>query len=258
MHATDVPISDTVFFAAQTLAIWLRAVEGLQVWNGQIVIRRQVLTENHGNPTRTREPFLKAPWPVTVLVFTLLVVFTGQSLFPQEQILPRWAFSGANLRAGRWDTAFTAILLHGSWAHVLMNCGGALAFATPVVRTFGTRARGLVGFVAFFLISGALANLAHLALDTQGTTLLVGASGAISAMMGASASVVGGGGRPGPILSPPVLSLGGGWLAVNLLIAVLGFAPGFAGVAVAWDVHIAGFVIGVLLIGPLVRLFTPR
>ena len=32
----------------------------------------------------------------------------------------------------------------------------------------------------------------------------------------------------------------------------------FAGVAVAWDVHIAGFVIGVLLIGPLVRLFAPR
>lgn len=195
---------------------------------------------------------------MTVLVAVLLLIFAGQSLLPQEQILPRWAFSGANLKAGHWDSAITAIFLHGSWAHVLMNCGGVLAFATPVVRTFGTRAWGLAGFLAFFLISGALANLAHLALDPEGTTLLVGASGAISAMMGASARIVGGRGQPGPVLSPPVLSLGGGWLAVNLLIAVLGFAPGFAGVAVAWDVHIAGFVIGVLLIGPLVRLFAPR
>lgn len=195
---------------------------------------------------------------MTVLVVALLVIFAGQSLVPQEQILPRWAFSGGNLRAGHWDSAVSAIFLHGSWAHVLMNCGGALAFATPVARTFGLRAGGLAGFIIFFVVSGALANLAHLALDPEGTTLLVGASGAISAMMGASACIVGGRGRPGSILSPPVLGLGGGWLAVNLLIAVLGFAPGFAGVAVAWDVHIAGFVIGVLLIGPLVRLFAPR
>jgi len=216
------------------------------------------LTENHENSARSAQPFLKAPWPVTVLVVTLVVAYAVQSVLPQEQILPRWAFSGANLRAGHWEVSLSAIFLHGSWAHVLMNAGGALAFATPVARCFGPTARGVAGFFIFYLVCGALANLAHLAIDPSGTSLLVGASGAISAMMGASASIVGGRGRPGSIFSPPVLSLGGGWLVVNLLIAVLGFAPGFGGVAVAWDVHLAGFVIGVLLVGPAVRLFAPR
>jgi len=191
-------------------------------------------------------------------VVTLVVAYAVQSVLPQEQILPRWAFSGANLRAGHWEVSLSAIFLHGSWAHVLMNAGGALAFATPVARCFGPTARGVAGFFIFYLVCGALANLAHLAIDPAGTSLLVGASGAISAMMGASASIVGGRGRPGSIFSHPVLSLGGGWLVVNLMIAVLGFAPGFGGVAVAWDVHLAGFVIGVLLVGPVVWLFAPR
>ena len=216
------------------------------------------MTENLGNSPRSGEPFLRAPWPVTVLVVTLLVAYAVQSILPQEQILPRWAFSAASLRAGHWEVTLTAIFLHGSWTHVLMNAGGALAFATPVARCFGLTARGVGGFVVFYLLCGALANLVHVALDPAGNGLLVGASGAISAMMGASACIVGGKGRPGPVFSPPVLSLGGGWLAVNLLVAVLGFAPGFGGVAIAWDVHLAGFVIGVLLIGPLVRLFAPR
>ncbi len=216
------------------------------------------MSENHELPARSAQPFLKAPWPVTALVGALLVAYGLQSLLPQEQILPRWAFSGASLRAGHWEVTLSAIFLHGSWAHVLMNAGGALAFATPVARCFGPAGRGVAGFFVFYLLCGALANLAHLAIDPEGTSLLVGASGAISAMMGASACIVGGRGRPGSIFSPPVLSLGGGWLAVNLLVAVLGLAPGLGGGAIAWDVHLAGFVIGVLLIGPLVRLFAPR
>ena len=79
-----------------------------------------------------------------------------------------------------------------------------------------------------------------------GTALVVGASGAVSGLMGAAARLIGGGGRPGPIFSRPVLGMGGGWLAINLLIAVFGgsFLPGAGSAGVAWEAHIAGFVAG--------------
>ena len=63
-------------------------------------------------------------------------------------------------------------------------------------------------------------------------------------------------GRPevGPIFSPIVLGMGGGWLIANLLIAVVGFAPGAGGAQVAWDVHLWGFALGLLLVEPIGRL----
>jgi membrane associated rhomboid family serine protease len=50
--------------------------------------------------------------------------------------------------------------------------------------------------------------------------------------------------------------MGGGWLAVNLIIAVVGggLLPGAGSAGVAWEAHLTGFLMGVLLIGPLARL----
>jgi membrane associated rhomboid family serine protease len=42
--------------------------------------------------------------------------------------------------------------------------------------------------------------------------------------------------------------MGGAWLIINLLTAVLGFAPGAEGAAVAWEVHLIGFGLGLISI----------
>lgn len=176
-----------------------------------------------------------------------------QSLWPQEQILLRWGYSPAR-GAAHLETLVTAIFLHGSWAHAGMNAAVALAFAAPVCRYFGSTARGFAAFMLFYVLCGALGNLAFGLLYPKALGPLVGASGAVSALAAGAARIVAGQGEVGPILSPMVLGMGGGWLITNLLVAVLGFSPGSGGAQVAWEVHLAGFAIGLLLIQPLGRL----
>jgi membrane associated rhomboid family serine protease len=82
---------------------------------------------------------------------------------------------------------------------------------------------------------------------------MVGASGAASGLMGAAARLIGGQGRVGPVFSQAVTGMGLGWLIINLILAVTGgaFIPGAGDAGVAWEAHLAGFVAGVLLIGPI-------
>lgn len=211
----------------------------------------------------SREPvFTNGVWYVLALVAGVLGGYALQGLAPPEAVYA-WAFAPADLTQGRWATAATAVFLHGSWTHALMNAGFLLAFGTPVARFLGLGARGALVFLAFYLVSGVLANLAFAGVHWGAQAQVVGASGAVSALMGAAARIIGGSGRLGPVFSRFVLTLGATWLAVNVLIAVLmaffggGILPGAGGAGVAWEAHIAGFLFGVLLIGPFARL-APR
>ena len=60
-------------------------------------------------------------------------------------------------------------------------------------------------------------------------------------------------GRLGPIFGPRVISLGLGWLVVNLVMAVAGGLLTMGAGAVAWEAHLIGFAAGVLLIGLFAR-----
>jgi len=199
-----------------------------------------------------RQPVFNAPWPALALTGIIVGGYLLQGFFPMEEVVRNGAFSAAALEEGRWQTAVTALFLHGSWPHALMNAGFALAFGTPVARCLGVRPAGVGMFVLFYLACGVLANLAFAALHPGDPTPLVGASGAVSGLMAAAAQLIAGRGRPGPILSAPVIGMGAGWLAVNLLVAFTGIAPGANGAIVAWEAHLAGFAAGLLLFRPAV------
>ena len=172
-----------------------------------------------------------------------------------------YAFSPAMLSEGGWSRLVTALFLHGNWPHALMNGAFALAFGTPLARWFGVRAGGALVFLIFYVTCGVLSSLGYAALHLGEQSALVGASGAVSGLMGAASRLIAGQGAGlGPILSRPVLGMGAAWLAVNLLVAVIGSAavPGADGVAIAWEAHLAGFVAGVLLAGPFSRLARRR
>jgi membrane associated rhomboid family serine protease len=214
-------------------------------------------------PTRderpAREPVFNAPWQAVAVVVLIVGGYALQTLFPADAILGAYAFAPANLVPGRWETLITSIFLHGSWAHAMMNGAFALAFSAPLARLFGPKVEGALLFFTFYVLAGVLANLGYAAVHPGGQALVVGASGAVSGLMGATARMLGGEGRPGPIFSRPVLGMGAGWLVINLIIAVVGgsFLPGNGNAGVAWEAHIAGFILGVLLIGPFARL-APR
>lgn len=210
-----------------------------------------------GRPAR--EPVFNAPWQAVAVTVLIVGGYAVQTLFPADAIVGAYAFSPVNLIPGRWETLITSIFLHGSWAHAMMNGAFALAFSAPLARLFGPKVEGALLFFGFYVLAGVLANLGYAAVHPGGHGLVVGASGAVSGLMGAAARLIGGGGRPGPMFSRAVLGMGAAWLAINLLVALFGGAimPGSGDAGVAWEAHIAGFLVGVLLIGPFARL-APR
>lgn len=199
-----------------------------------------------------RERLFNAPWPPVLLALIILGGHLAQQFLPADPVFSAWGFSPAGLAAGRWETALTALFLHGGWGHALINAVFVIVFGTPVARALGTGTAGVAAFAGLFLVSGVLANLGYAWVNPGETGLLVGASGGAAGLMGASMRLIAGRGRPGPFGSPIVVGMSLAWLAVNLLMAVLpaGLMPGSEGASIAWEAHLFGYAAGLLLIGP--------
>lgn len=206
-----------------------------------------------GQREPVREPMFNAPWPAIALVALIVGGYALQSALSTSAVNALWGYSPAHTEGVGWVTVVTAIFLHGNWTHALMNAAFGLAFATPLARFLGLGSRGVLAFWSFYLFCGVASNLVFGLIHPQSPGVLVGASGAVSGLMGAAARLMAGQGwRVGPILSRPVLSLGGAWIAVNLLVALIGsqFFPGAGDASIAWEAHIAGFLLGVLAVTP--------
>lgn len=205
-----------------------------------------------------REPLFNAPLPSLILVAVILGSYAWESIWGGDAVISALAFAPVDLDQGRWLPVLTVMFVHGGWAHAIINALGALAFGPPVARAMGPRPRGVALFFIFYLVCGVLSTLAYAVMHLHDPEQVVGASGAISGLMGAASRMLG----PSwaglsPIVSRPVISIGFGWVLVNLLMVTTGATPFMAGARVAWEAHIAGFICGVLLAGPFVRLAAP-
>jgi membrane associated rhomboid family serine protease len=154
-------------------------------------------------------------------------------------------------------TPVTYSLLHGSLQHIGFNALWLAAFGTPVIRRIGP-----VRYILFWVLSSTAAAFFHAALHWGQETILVGASGVVSALMGAACRFAFAGARGydrlGGHLHPRQSILGSFrnrtvviftlmWLFGNILIALgLPLVGGDMG-EVAWDAHIGGFLFGFLL-----------
>lgn len=79
-----------------------------------------------------------------------------------------------------WLTPITSIFLHGGWGHIIGNSLYLWVFGNNVEDSMG-RWR----FLAFYLLTGVAAAIAHLAVNPSSPVPTVGASGAISGILGA-------------------------------------------------------------------------
>ena len=202
-----------------------------------------------------RERLFNAPWPALALVASLFVCFLLESWVGVDFAASRLGFAPQDLVHGVWQPLFTSIFLHGGWLHLLSNSAFALAFATPVARRMGLDASGGIAFCLFYLTCGVLSNLGFAAIDPHDTAPLVGASGAIAGLMGATSRLMVPSERLAPFRSPAVIGMAASWVAVNLVIAVIPWAtPGAGHAIVAWQAHLSGYAAGLLLIGPALRL----
>lgn len=80
----------------------------------------------------------------------------------------------------QWSNVITSMFLHGSWMHLIGNMWFLWLFGNNIEDSM-TRPR----FVAFYLLSGIGAALAQVLADPSSAVPMVGASGAISGVMGA-------------------------------------------------------------------------
>ncbi|MBB5014644.1 rhomboid family intramembrane serine protease [Rehaibacterium terrae] len=212
--------------------------------------------------------FLKVPsrrpppprWasPLLVLLcmagFFWLVSLDGEAA--RRAMLLRWgAVSGAlpatpaewweALTGGRLLSLLTALFVHADWSHLLGNMLFLVIFGLPAER-----ATGPWRFLLLYLLGGALANLAAAALMDAPNRVIVGASGAVSAVIGAYLALFPRA-RLGIVVPlglflefvrAPASLLIGIWALLQLLFTFVG--PAFG--AVAWWAHLAGFIFGVI------------
>ncbi|MGW0700456.1 rhomboid family intramembrane serine protease [Streptomyces sp. NPDC002867] len=104
-------------------------------------------------------------------------------LAAQEAYFERWGVIPADLLTGSPRallTPFTALFIHGSWLHLLGNMLFLYVFGTMAEERMG-RAE----FALFYLGAGYVALLAYAVANAESAQTLVGASGAISGVLGA-------------------------------------------------------------------------
>jgi len=149
----------------------------------------------------------------------------------------------ATVRDGSVLRLFTALFLHADWSHLLGNLVFLLIFGFPAERVLGPWRLMLL-----FLVGGAISNLT--AIYTMGSPdqIIIGASGAVSALIGAYLALFPGA-RLGVVIPlglflefvrAPAYLLIGVWAGLQVVFAYIG--PSFG--MVAWWAHIAGFVFG--------------
>ncbi|MEW6582137.1 MAG: rhomboid family intramembrane serine protease [Actinomycetota bacterium] len=158
---------------------------------------------------------------------------------------PQAACQSLNQEQNRYLGLVTSLFLHGSWLHLLGNMLFLWVFGNNVEDALG-RAR----FIPFYLLCGVLAALAQAISDPDSAIPLIGASGAISGVLGAYLVL-----HPRSLVLTLILPFFlvpiPAWLTLGLYF-VLQFVylagESTVGAGTAYWAHIGGFVAGLVLI----------
>jgi membrane associated rhomboid family serine protease len=146
-----------------------------------------------------------------------------------------------------WSTLITSMFLHGGWAHL----GGNMLF----LWVFGDNLERVMGharYLLFYLLCGIAAGLAHIAFNSSSTIPSVGASGAISGVLGGymllfphnRVRVL----TRGGVAAVPAFVMLGLWILLQLVSGVGAMAQTEQTGGVAYMAHIGGFVAGLVLV----------
>jgi membrane associated rhomboid family serine protease len=145
-----------------------------------------------------------------------------------------------------WTTLLTSMFLHGGWGHL----GGNMLF----LWIFGDNLEHRIGhlrFTLFYLLCGIAAGLAHILFNSQSVVPTVGASGAISGVLGGYLLMF-----PrnrvyvltyGGVATVPALFMLGLWILIQFINGVGEVARTPETGGVAYIAHIGGFVAGMVL-----------
>ncbi len=217
-------------------------------------------------PLRDKNPTKRFPVVNICIIVINVVVFAyevsqGNDLegfIRRFSVIPADVFSSVQ-RHAFFETSFrgifTSMFLHAGWLHL----GGNMLY----LWVFGDNIEDKLGhlrYVIFYFICGIVSTALFVYVDPQSTVPTIGASGAISGVLGAyillfpKAKIL----TVIPIfiflqfVELPALVVLGLWFVLQFFsgLASLGYQTAEAG-GIAWWAHIGGFVAGLLLILPM-------
>ncbi|SRR5579875_99538 len=189
--------------------------------------------------------FFGQPPPATIILVIIngLIFAYGMISQTQHGIITRYGFipnelfhsNGQFLQDGLLRL-FTSMFIHANIAHIAFNL-----FALIYMGGVAERSLGVPRFIVVYLLAGIGGGLLHgivaSYLLTEGDVILIGASGAISGVLGVSAAL-------GDVR-------GYYWLAIQVLYVFIG---SFASLSIAFMAHVGGFLTGLLLTKAMVTL----
>ena len=186
---------------------------------------------------------LGTPPPVTTALVVVNIVIFAYGVFSNTQnaiisnygFVPNSLFKDGNL-ADSILRLFTSMFIHAGLAHIAFNL-----FALAYMGGFAERSIGKPKFIALYIIAGLGGALFHGIIASfilgNGYSVLIGASGAISGILGISAAL-------GDIR-------GYYWLAIQVLYVFIGSVTSLS---IAFAAHVGGFITGLVLTKVLIEL----
>lgn len=225
-----------------------------------------------------KQPIFNVPNSVVALLGVLIAIHVGRSLLPLDwdnwvvgatAFIPiRYSDPEAIGLPGQPYASYTSwithMLIHGSALHLMFNAAWLLAFGGAVANRVGS-----VRFLVFAAVCGFFGALAYLAVRWGLFAPMVGASGAVMGLMGASMRFLypaldsGEGSlrnihqnlRTVPLMtlrqsfSDKRVLLTTAMLVVLNLAGAYGMGPGTSEGTIAWEAHAGGYLAGFLLFG---------
>jgi len=180
---------------------------------------------------------LSSPPPITLLLMIVNGVIFAYGILSnsQDQIISHYGFVPDNLFRYNHPLSdniirlFSSMFIHANIAHIAFNL-----LALAYLGGFAERSIGIPRYLLIYLSAGVAGALLHGIIASfilgNGLSVLIGASGAISGIMGITAAL-------GDIR-------GYYWLAIQILFAFVG---SFASISIAFMAHVGGFIAGLLL-----------
>jgi len=208
--------------------------------------------------TPRNRPILHWATPLLIiLLWTTYMLGSTRSEAAQQVLLLEWgALTGGESPWQWWRTwhgaerglrLFSALLLHADWMHLSGNLVFLLIFGLPAERIMGS-----VRLLILVAMGGAFANLMAVLAIGPPERVIIGASGAVSALVGAYLAlfprawlgVVVPLGLFLEFIRAPAALLIGLWAVLQVVFVYIDIGPNFGNVA--WAAHVGGFGFGVV------------
>lgn len=193
------------------------------------------------------------PYVNFALIGICFAVFLYEMLLSERQLTAlffEWGAVPARITHGDGlITLLTSMFLHGGWSHIIGNMVFLYVFGDNIEDVMGH-----LQYLLFYLLTGLAAAGLQIALDPSSTIPMIGASGAISGVMGAYLVLFPQGrvralvffGYFGQVILVPAWTMIGLWFGLQLLSAFASLGASGEG-GVAFWAHVGGFVAGALL-----------